>query len=771
MPSLGFGIERLGLLALRAPSISLALVVAVSILCAFGLPRLQADDALSELFRSDTPIFKDYKTMSDRFPASEFDVLVVIEGQDLLTPELFEEVRTLHLELEFADGVAGVLSVFSMRDPPDKTGFPPPMIPEQLPEGLAFQNLIKRVAAHPLLEGKFLSIGSGENPDLTILVVSLSQAGLSDKGVEPSIRSLEATVNDVLKGKSLTVSLSGAPVMQLEIRNSIDRDRIVYNAVGLLVGILICLAFFRRLSLVLVSAICPILAVLWALGLLGLLGQKLSTFINVIPPLVMVIAFSDAMHMVFSVRRQIGEGKDRFEAARHAVRTVGPACVLTSLTTSLALLALTITDSALIRTFAIAAAFATLLAFISVIVVVPVLTVLIIRDEEAFRKGETTRARGLRKLRSACGDLAEWLTQIYVHVAVLGIVALVGFSVLHLQLKPLYRLSDEVPLHNQSIGASQRLDERLTGAYPLHIMLRWPENLSIGSATVLDAIRDAHTLQVAHPDIGNVWSIDTLRQWLENIGIDDPKQLERYLNMLPKHLGGRFVNVDERSALVTGRLPNLSAAQAVPIMRELQSELVGIKARYPEFEFTVTGLTAVSALQSASMISQLNLGLLSAVVVVVLLIGIAFRSIPAAVVSLLPNLFPLVAAGSLLYLTGRDLAYASVIALTVGFGLAVDDTIHFLARLRRETERHDDIRKAVADTVTHIGPVLVLTTIVLSAGLAITMASDLPSMHLFGELTMTVLVAALVGDLLILPAVVCTFGGLLRSQSLRFESE
>jgi len=754
MPSLGFGFERLGLLALRAPIVSLLLVLAASVVCLFGLPRLQADDALSELFRAETPVFQDYKKMSDRFPASEFDVLVVVEGAKLLTPELFEQVRTLHLELEFAEGVAGVLSAFSMRDPPDESGYPPPMIPDELPQGPAFMELIQKVANHPLLEGKFLSIGGDAGDDLTILVVSLNQAALTHNGLAPSIASVEQTVADVLKDIPLKASLSGAPVMQLEIRSAIERDRIVYNFAGFLVGAGICLAFFRRISLVFIAAICPVVAVLWALGLLGLYGLKLNTFINVIPPLVMVIAFSDSMHMVFSIRRRVGEGDDRWAAARHAVRTVGPACVLTSITTSLALLSLAITDSALIRTFGFAGAFATLLAFISVIVVVPVLSVLIIRNEEAFRRGEVERARGLRWLRQACIDFAAWLSRNYMPVALLGIAALVAFAAMHLQLEPLYRLSDEVPRHNQSVGASKRLDARLTGAYPLHIMVEWPEEMTIGSAPVLDAIAAAHGIQVAHPDIGNVWSVETLRQWLKDIGIDDPKVLERYLGLLPDHLVGRFVNTKSRSALVTGRLPNLDADQSVPIMRDLQAKLAELKTTNPKISFTVTGLTAVSALQSASMIAQLNRGLLMAIAIVIVLIGIAFRSVLVMAMSLLPNLFPIVGAGSIIYLSGGGLAYASVIALTVGFGLAVDDTIHFLARLERERNKLGHWASAVMATLSHIGPVLILTTIVLVAGLAITMFSDLPSMRLFGKLTMIVLGGALVGDIVILPALI-----------------
>ena len=154
------------------------------------------------------------------------------------------------------------------------------------------------------------------------------------------------------------------------------------------------------------------------------------------------------------------------------------------------------------------------------------------------------------------------------------------------------------------------------------------------------------------------------------------------------------------------------------------------------------------------MIRQLNRGLMFAIIVVIAMIGIAFRSFKIMLLSIMPNLFPIVAAGSLLFLTGGGLEYASVIALTVAFGIAVDDTIHFLNRLRIETSQAKDLQDGVAETISRIGPVLVLTTLVLIAGLSATVISDLPSMRLFGMLFMATLGAALVGDLLFLPAII-----------------
>ena len=120
------------------------------------------------------------------------------------------------------------------------------------------------------------------------------------------------------------MKLAGAPVMQLEIRNAVERDQIVYNGLGLLFGAIIAAVFFRRVSLMLVAALPPVIAVAWSLGLLGWLNFKLNLFLNVMTPLIMVMGFADSMQMVSAIRIRLREGDTKLEAVRFAINVVGP---------------------------------------------------------------------------------------------------------------------------------------------------------------------------------------------------------------------------------------------------------------------------------------------------------------------------------------------------------------------------------------------------------------------------------------------------------------
>src|SRR5207342_276587 len=143
----------------------------------------------------------------------------------------------------------------------------------------------------------------------------------------------------------------GVPVMQLEIRNAVERDGLIYNISGILAGCLIAIAFFRKISFMIVAAFPPLLAILLALGGLGWAGFSLNMFLNVMTPLIMVISFSDSMQLTFAARDRLIAGQDKLTALTNAVKVVGPACVLTHATAGISFLGLLTSSSDLIRGF------------------------------------------------------------------------------------------------------------------------------------------------------------------------------------------------------------------------------------------------------------------------------------------------------------------------------------------------------------------------------------------------------------------------------------
>lgn len=752
-----FGVERLGLVPLKAPLLSVILIALISALAIPGVFRMSVDDSLSELFRTETEEFRQFEQVSKRFPSTEFDVLVVVEHEELPTPANLEKLRDLVLELHFAPALRGIVSLFSVREAPDESGIPAPLFPAELPQGEAFEKLMERVNSNEIIRGKLLS----EDGTLALIVMALDRAKVQEIGLKEAIGEIQKIVDEQLDGSPLEAHLSGAPVMQLEIRNAVQRDRLIYNGLGFAVGAVIAFIFFRSFTHMLIAVAGPAAAVLWSLGAIGYLGFELNLFVNVITPLIIVNGFSDSMHLVFNIRRELMAGASRIEAARSAVINVAPACFLTALTAAIALAAFIFAKSALIHTFGAASTLAVILSYVAVVVVVPTLSVFLLHREAGSRAmlGKDTAMTMLARISERLMAHVGRYPAAYVGAGVI-MVALCGAA--YSSLEAHYRLADQVPDEEQALAATSRLDEKLTGASPVHVMIEWRDDRSLYANEVLQVISKAHAIVEKQAGVGNVWSVESLRRWLaEEAGDPSIATLKKYVGMLPEHLTRRFIAVDEKSVIISGRLPDIDASEILPVVDHLDQALDPVRKDHPGFEISVTGLTAIAARNSSQMIWELNFGLISDVAVVVVFLGLAFRSVFASVVSILPSLFPIFATGALLWVTGDGLHFASIIALTVAFGLALDSTIHFLNRY--DIEERDprggyrSPQDALARTARIIGPVLILTTIILALGLGVTILSNLPSLRVFGQLSGATLFAALLAQLVILPASVTLF--------------
>ena len=242
--SIAFGLEKMGLIAIKAPVLSVIILLALMIGAVFGIERIKIDDSLSQLFRSNSKDFKQYEAVTKRFPSTEFDVLVVVEGKTLLARENLEKVRDMVTDLQLVEGVRGLVSLFSARQAPEPGRLPAALFPSELPEGAAYDKFIETVKTNEIIRGKLLS----EDGTLALIVLSLEPEIVSSNKLATVVGEMRKIMATDLSGSGLNAQLSGVPVMQLEIRNAVKRDGLTYNILGILAGCIIAIIFFRKIS-------------------------------------------------------------------------------------------------------------------------------------------------------------------------------------------------------------------------------------------------------------------------------------------------------------------------------------------------------------------------------------------------------------------------------------------------------------------------------------------------------------------------------------------
>ncbi len=740
--------------SIERPTSAILIVALLSALLSLGFIWLATDDALDGFLKSQTPDYQAFKVMEGRFPSSDNDLYVSVEGKRIFTSSHLRQLQDLSIELLLSEHVASAISILTLRKPLGKTGVPDTIIPGKIPDDpVRLTRLEQRILEHPLAKGRLLS-PSGNGSQIALFVVQLRSDSIKKRGLPKIVSSLRTSIRLAGKDSDLKFGLSGIPVMTAEVIESASSDIVVFNTIGFMVGTLICFLFFRRWRLTLIANAPALLAILWCLGLFGWTGTKIDPLMNAVMPLVLVVAFNNAMHLLFSIRRNLANATCKADGIRTALLEVGPACALTSVTTSIALFSLAFSNSELIRTFGLMAGISVLLALNLVIVLLPLLAHYFL-DARVDQETQVDQARRSQLLLDRTTQrISDFVTGAPRLIVITGTILTLLLALAYLQLKPRYILSAMLPDQGEARQVMKRTESRLGGLFPMNVMIEWPAGASLKSAAVKSIVAETHDLLAKHPKITKTNSFRDLQLWAQSGELVAEVASERLLKTLPKSILSRYVNEQKRTALVSGYIGDLEAKEILRIVQDLQPGLDLLKRKYPAFRITLTGLTTMSASRSVSIISQLSYSMIGAVAVVIAVIGFAFSSFRVAGLSTLPNLFALFATGSWLLIINGGLDYATIVGLTVGFGLAVDDTIHVLNRYQFELNHPVPNYSATERTLKLIGKVLILTTLVLLAGISVTQLSSMPPTRQFGLICMSTLVFALLADLVILPALI-----------------
>lgn len=721
-------------------------LVAITALAIRGNMLLEFDNSPRDVFRTKDTQFQQLEQLFADFGSDDNDCLLLVSSDELFTPKVMRRLRGLVDEIAAVEGVAWVRSLLDVTVF-DEMGRPVPLVPPDDATPEQFQQARERAMKHPLVAGQVLSADG----DQALLVVRIAGESLSVDEIDPVVEQLDAISERWADQGLFEVGVTGVPPMRMEIFQMVRSESSRFILIGFGVAFVLAWILLRRLWAVLIVSAAPTLGAIWTLGALGLVGEKINVINTVLPTLVLVVGFTDAVHLMVDIRHSRRAGHAPLHAARAALFHLALACALTSLTTAVGFASLAVAEVDVIRRFGLACAAGAVLVFLSVITVVPLLS--------STRLGRYVQGKRSDLLE---GQIARFECVIDWIVAHGGRVALVGGAVTLLlglsffRLRPDNRLTEFVPHENESFLVMQDLDESFGGMLTASVIVEWDEDRDIASPDVLAAIGEVHQRFDAEPLLHLPLSVINLLESLPD-WMGDLSDRARWLSQIPEDVVRRMVRSDLRRAVVTVRLEDLGTGVYEPVFRRFEEELAALEAKYPGVALELTGTVVVASRNINQMITDLAKSLALAAIVIFTVMSLVFRSLRIGLISVLPNMFPMVATAAVLVLSGRPLQLTSVIVFSICLGIAVDDTIHFLSRIKRELHHKPDLPRAIRRAFIAVGAALVTTTIVLVSGFGATLSSDLPSSVLFGWLSCVGISSALVGDLVILPALVALF--------------
>lgn len=737
--SIGFGLEHLGYLTLKFPKTVALFVLALSILAISQIPRANVDGDLLRVYANSGREYDAYKHLANTFGTFENDVYLLVTSPKLTEPQVLERMRELAFELELNEFAAGTLSPFSLRKPAEGGGTLP-AVPEEMTDPAQV------AAAMTDLQQNDPMMRNLINPDLSgVVMIMFPNPDLTKGG---NIKTMIAQLKELaasFESEDMHVELTGPPIWTSEMLDASVQDQVKFTIYGFALGALIALFSLRSFWGAVIVAATPFLAVLWTTGIILLFFGSFSFLTIIVTTLVLVICFAESLFFIFNWMAFWREGMDPIRAVDETVRHMGAASGLTMLTTLVSFASLSLTPGQGIQEFSIAGTIGSLLLFICLMTFLPLLL-------------KTAIRLGLKLPKTVSFALSapipvSWFlaTRFGRPIAVGAIVVTFLLLIPYALIQPRFSFEDFVAKGSAALEAAESIDQGVGGVAPLYVRVPLKEGVaSVGDAD-FQTIKTVHEILEKYLGANKVISAASFKHYA-----DSGFTRDEIFSAVGPFMKRRFVTEDNTQALVTGFMPTIIESDE---LRRLLDNVEGdIKAAGIEGT-EVGGFRILTTFATDNIVRGLQLDLTLSVLVNLFLIGFAFMSWRVALASTIPNLFPILGTEAYLYFTGAGLQLTTVIALTIAFGIAVDDTIHFLSHyLQERREYRRNHLDAVKHTMERLGGAIVATTIILCAGTAIVAFSELPQVALFGSLFVITLALALLGDLFVLPALLVAGG-------------
>jgi predicted RND superfamily exporter protein len=741
--SIGFGLERIGTYTMRFPLAVAAALIAFTALCLLQVPRISIDGDLLRLYKNSGTHYDTYVDIGNTFGTFENDAYILFKSDNLTDPEVIETLREFALELELVSFASGTLSPFSLRKPAQDDGATRPAVPEDMtsPEEVAAA-LTELRDTDPMMRNLIISDLSG-----IVMLMFPDDAALKERGEAAMIDELRDLIS-FYEDERFTIELTGPPLWKAELLNASRSDQIKFTLSGIILGFLTAFLAFRTFWGAVLATLPPFISVVWVVGTVTMLFGSFTFLTNILTALTLVIAFAESMFFCFHWLRLSREGMEHEEAIKETIIRVSPACALTSITTVIAFLSLAITPSQGIFEFAITGAIAIPMAFLALVTFLPL--ALLAAVKLGYRPKQAPRV--------ALTAIIPWLVGLANKFGKpIAAVAVVGFFAMlypHFQLEPSFSFQQFLPKQSKALETSASIDQGVGGVAPLYVV--YP--LYDGDPNVSDA--DFKRMETVHAVVEDVFGKGKAISAASFTHYNEAGfSREQIFAAVGPFMKRRFITDEGNMAMATSFVPTgLTSREVRDLVETTQAKLqqVGIT------DAQITGFRVLSAYESVNMIKRLQDGLSLAVIFSIFIIGFAFRSWKIALICIIPNFAPILGTELYLWVSGAGLQLTTVISLTIAFGIAVDDTIHFMNHYARAREQGYEHKDAVNRTLDRVGPALIATTLILCAGTTVVIFSVLPQVALFGALCVLTLVLALLGDLIILPALLIAGGRLMK---------
>ena len=723
----------------------------------FPASNIRTDFNLEGFYPEEDPVIADYEKLEEEFGRDDNSIIIGFKTDSLFTDKVLLDLQSIVEQLEEIDYLTEVLSILDAQEIKSEDGqltFAPYFdLENSTNEQLS---IIKEdITLDPFLNGALIS--SSGNATAIVLRINEEENTFFNRNY------IIDSINDVLDEyrSDYEFHTSGIPYFRNQYVNLLNGEIVMYIAISSILIILLLWYIYRTIWGVLFPMVIVWSTLLLTVAIIQLTGGYLEIMSSTIAPILLCVGVADAIHMISKYDDARESGFSKHNSIIEMLKTLGSATFLTSLTTAIGFATLFTSTVMPMRRFGIYTAAGVLLAYLVTIFFLPVIL---------------SRLKSKRIFDEKSGSfyplLQKWLYKLsglnrlnYRKVVIFGLLVTLIFSIGITKIEVNGKVFDDVGDDTELMQDSRFFSDQIAPQFPMEFLINTEEPDGALSVDLLQRVSQFEQKLLEYPEIHRVVGLHTLmgevhrvltggkrNEDLDNPLPDSDQAIAQYTLLMEINEADELYNLvdfDYRKLRITAQTEDAGSKRINEIRDEFRSEMERL---FPDEEVTVTGTTILSADLTDKIVYSLAWSIMLAIFAITFIMAMLFKSFKMALIALVPNLIPLLIVGGVMGFAGIDIKPSTAVIFTIALGIAVDDSIHYLARFRIEYLKSKAMLPSLTATTVRTGRAIIVTSLILIAGFGTLITSAFTSTAMMGILVCTTIFGALMADLFVLPS-------------------
>nr|WP_321354154.1 efflux RND transporter permease subunit [uncultured Draconibacterium sp.] len=752
---------KLSRLILRNRILFLTVLGVITVFLGYYARKVEMSYEYASLLPKKDQAYKDYQNFVKVFGQEGNLIIVGVQDTNFFRLDHFNAWKSLCNDLKKVDGVENLLSVsntYNLEKNKDEKKFE---VVNTFPDTITSQEQLDAYVAEFKRLPFYRKLVYNDETDTYLLAITVNKDKMASKEREDLVAGIQEVCHNFEEKEDVTLHYSGVPYIRVVNSVKIKRELYMFSVLALVICIVVLFLFFRSFKAVFVPVLIVIVGVIWAMGMLSLFGYKITLLSGMIPPLLIVIGIPNSIYMLNKFHHEYVSHGNKIKALQRVIIKIGNATFLTNLTTASGFATFIIVKSDILRQFGIIASLNILGLFILSLLLIPIIF--------SFIGAPSSRHVGHldNKIVTTIIRKLMHITQNYrqvVYFATIGII-LVSIYGITLMKSSGYML-DDIPEDDPVYVDLKFFESNFNGLMPLEIMVDTKKPQGVMQLTTFQKIEKLEERLAEYPELSASTSLLNLLKFAKQAFYNGHERYYSVPNNREKNFILQYASTGEENVgllhsfmdstrqitRISIRVKDVGTKRMEELYTQFNNDIDSIFTS-DKYNVTVTGSSIISFKGNQYLLKNLFTSLGLAILLISTFMAIMFSSWRMVILSLTPNIIPLIFTAAVMGFTGIPIKASTILVFSIAFGISVDNTIHFLAKYRQELNMTNwDIRKSVVIALKETGVSMLYTSVVLFFGFGIFTISNFGGTQAMGILVSLTLLVAVTSNLVLLPS-------------------